>query len=111
MTQEELMPKGVAVVLELRRVPLTPEVPPVPAYHFVITRVGDQYLLEPGFVDLVELKGEMDRSRDAEQSRAEITVNFYVRDKYLCTRKILTQLRDAADEILSRSPELEEEGG
>lgn len=92
------------VAIELQRIPVSPEAPAIPVYHFVITRVGDEVLLEPGYVDHAELKAAIDRAQ-LEGGKEPARCNLYVREKYLCSRDILVQLRQAADDILSRFPE------
>lgn len=92
------------VAIELQRAPVSPEAPAVPIYHFVITRVGNEVLLEPGYVDHVELKAAIDRAQ-LEEGKEPARCNLYVREKYVCSRDTLVQLRRAADEILSRFPE------
>ncbi|HYX22577.1 MAG TPA: hypothetical protein VFC23_00365 [Thermoanaerobaculia bacterium] len=92
------------VAIELQRAAVTPEAPAIPVYHFVITRVGNEVLLEPGYVDHAELKVAIDRAQ-LQGEKGPAHCNLYVREKYLCSRDTLIQLRRAADEILSRFPE------
>jgi hypothetical protein len=90
--------------LQLERMPLGPEVPPIPVYHFALTRVGNQVLVEPGYVDLVELRVALEQAQ-AGSLPAETTLNLYIREKYLLDRSTLVQLRDAVEHILQGMPE------
>jgi hypothetical protein len=95
-----------AVALRLERTPLLPpEVPPIPVFHFGFTRVGNQVLLEPGYVDLVELRGAIEQLRGELPSEPVIAVHIFIKEKYLLDREALIRLRDAADEILQSMPE------
>jgi hypothetical protein len=98
------------LAVELQRASVSPEAPAVPVYHFVITRVGNEFLLEPGYVDLAELKIAIDQARLL-GGQGPVRVPLYIREKYLCTQDALVQLRTAADEILSRLPEQRSSGG
>ena len=88
---------------------LPPEVPPIPVFHFAFTRVGNQILLEPGYVDLVELRLAMEQVRSGKPPDKEnAVVRIYIKEKYVMDRQALTQLRDAAEEILQGMPESNE---
>jgi len=94
------------VALRLERTPLLPpDVPPIPVFHFGFTRVGNQILLEPGYVDLVELRAAVEQLRGATPTEPAIVVRIFIREKYLMDRETLVRLRDAADEILQSIPE------
>jgi hypothetical protein len=90
--------------LQLERTSLTPAVPPVPVFHCALSRVGNQVLLEPGYVDLVELRVEIERAQAAVRPEPA-PVKLYIREKYLFGRAALVQLRDAVEQILQSMPE------
>jgi hypothetical protein len=90
--------------LQLERMSLSPEVPPVPAYHFALTRIGNQILLEPGYVDFVELRVALEQAR-AGSSSDPVHVQLFIKEKYLMDRETLIRLRDAAEQILQGMPE------
>jgi hypothetical protein len=97
------------VALRLERTPLLPpDVPPIPVFQFNFTRVGNQILLEPGYVDLVELRAAIEQLRSVTPAESPVLVRIFIREKYLMDRETLVRLRDAADEILQSIPESDE---
>lgn len=87
------------LVLE-RKSLVPPDVPPIPVFHFAFTRVGNQVLLEPGYVDLVELRQVLEHPAIPGPSK----VQLFIKEKYLMDRETLVRLRDAAEEILQGMP-------
>ncbi|HEX4496665.1 MAG TPA: hypothetical protein VIE43_13415 [Thermoanaerobaculia bacterium] len=96
-------------VVRLERTPLLPpDVPPIPVFHFAFTRVGNQVLLEPGFVDLVELRAAVEQLRGELSPEPVPVVRIFIKEKYLLDRETLVRLRDATEEILQSMPESNE---
>ena len=94
-----------AVGIRFERASLVPpEVPPIPVFHFALTRVGNQVLLEPGHVDLVELRVALEQLRATSSSEAG-AIRLYIKEKYVMDRETLVRLRDAIEEILQSMEE------
>jgi hypothetical protein len=69
---------------------------PLTVQHFLLTRVGNDILLEAGFFDLVELKTAIDGAKGG----GPLAVRLYVRDRVMMSRETLRQLQGAVEHIL-----------
>lgn len=85
------------VAIKLVRRVLDQDKPPEPVHHFGLTRVGEEVLMEAGYLDLAELKAAIDSSKAGEEGAATVTVYR----RLLFSREVLKQLAAAAEQILS----------
>jgi len=77
---------------ELRRQVVEAGKAPEAAHHFVLTRVGDEVLLEVGFVDLTAVALTM-RGKESDE------LTLYVTHRFSLSRQGLDRLFQAVDEI------------
>src|SRR4029453_11664923 len=89
------------ISFEMVRTSLSPNTPPIPVDHVGIIRVGKQILLEPGYLDLVEVHHALESLKKGEnEASGPIKVRLYITASFLMDRAKLVRLRDSIDEIL-----------
>lgn len=86
------------VTLRLVRRVLEPNKPADPVHHFLFVQVGNDILLEAGYLDLAELKAAIDQGRET-GGPAETTL--FIQHRLQLTPHSLQQLVDAGKEILA----------
>jgi len=90
------MPDSRQLQIELERVPTNLN-PPQLAHHVVFTRVAEEYLLEVGHFDLVELGA---RLREAETTGAEkVSIPFLVTHRFVLSKSSAGRFVQAGREL------------
>lgn len=91
--------QGQTLALKMVRRVLHQGTPPGPVHHFVLTRVGNEILLEAGYLDLVELKQAIDTGITGEGEPGSVTLTIH--HQMLLTPDVLEQLSHAVEQIVS----------
>lgn len=86
------------VTLRLVRRVLEPDKSADPVHHFLFVQVGNNVLLEAGYLDFAELKTAIDQGRET-GGIAEATL--FIKHRLQLTPQALQQLVDASQEILA----------
>jgi hypothetical protein len=94
------------VTIEVERV-VKADALPVSIHHFVLTRVGALFQLEGGFFDLVDWRIVLEAAREGKEAK----LKMYVPERFILNRETLVQLRDAANELLTRFEEEDKDAG
>lgn len=85
--------------IQLQRV-LTNRAAPKAAHHFLITKVGEEYLLEIGHVDLVELNDLIQTAKKGGDANASSPkLSLYVTDRIAINEDAWKRLCEAVETI------------
>ena len=86
------------VMLRLVRRVLEPDRPAELVHHFLLVRVGNDILLEAGYLDLAEFKAAIDRGREA---GTPVDATLFIGHRLQLSPDTLRQLVEACNEILA----------
>jgi hypothetical protein len=99
------------VRMQLERVPADASLAPLPAHHCLLTRVGNEFLLEIGYLDFRELHEHAEEARKAEAAAEtpspkdkEQRLHLYIVGRFQFSKGSLGQLFGAAKENLESLP-------
>jgi hypothetical protein len=99
------------VRMQLERVHTDASLAPLPAHHCLLTRVGDEFLLEIGFLDFRELHEHAEQARQAEAATEDSSpqdkeqrLHLFIVGRFQFSKASLKQLFVATREILESLP-------
>ena len=92
------------VKLSFNRVVVRPENPPKPVHKVFWSRVGNDILLDVGYIALVETRAAITKAKEGEEPEP---LSFYVTDRFSLTPQAAVELKVAIEQMREQVQNIE----